>query len=249
MAASHAEQDPGCEPDPASCGDLFDEGGLIGRLEEAAAAEGIDLGRLLPASASMRLSSASLRSERGVFKVISDPDARHFTFWVVSRDIRVLGGRSGELSLIARVMDEWRSGLALSRLGTRWKFVDVDMYADEREYGDLVAVHWREILEDADFADIRPLLVEAHAVPRLRNLYPVVSHDDLFFSRCTAPPYALIEPHARRRGEKFVVLGRGDDLLTETSSAQSAISYLASILPAGIGPAVIGDQSSVPDIE
>ncbi|TYB43637.1 DUF6193 family natural product biosynthesis protein [Actinomadura chibensis] len=205
--------------------------GLAAALLEAAAAAGIDLDVRRPAETDPTvLTSASVESDRGTFIVISGADPGLFSFWVVSRGVRVLSGVGGDLSAIAQVIDEWRSGTALREIGARWTFVNADINADERERGDLVALQWRELREDPDNDErIMPLLEAAHADPRLRALYPVVSHYRLLFSRRAAPPYEFLGLKAYRgRDGAHVVAGQDDVPLKETPSAEEAISFLAS---------------------
>ncbi|MEU6707951.1 DUF6193 family natural product biosynthesis protein [Streptomyces wuyuanensis] len=111
----------------------------------------------------------------------------------------------------------------------------------------VVAAEWRAILEfDPDLID--PAVVRAaYAQPRLRELYPRVSHGILHLSRCTGFPSShdvpLVYPLVKGG---FQVSGASDTgVLGEVATVEEAFALVAVNLPEGCGPAVIGTANDL----
>ncbi len=106
----------------------------------------------------------------------------------------------------------------------------------------IVAEEWSNILDyDADL--INPTMPRAaYANPRLRELFPVVSHGALYFSRCIRRPRKHdVATLFRRGGGGFVVIRQSDGTtLGEPETVEEAIDLIVANLPEGCGPAIDG---------
>ncbi|WP_283164963.1 DUF6193 family natural product biosynthesis protein [Streptomyces sp. HU2014] len=79
----------------------------------------------------------------------------------------------------------------------------------------------------------------AHAHPRLRVLFPTVSHGSLQLSRCTRSPWTRDVPALFRRsggGYTIVHFGHGG-IIGEPDTIEEAIDLIVANLPPGCGPA------------
>lgn len=113
---------------------------------------------------------------------------------------------------------------------------------------EIVAAQWRSVLAyDDDLIDsAMPRAAFAH--PRLRELYPVVSHGALYLNRCTGfPTPGDVGALFRRAGGGFIVIRHSDGaVLGEPDTVEEAVELIVRNLPAGCGPAVIGTADDVP---
>ncbi|MFE5592623.1 DUF6193 family natural product biosynthesis protein [Streptomyces sp. NPDC056549] len=117
----------------------------------------------------------------------------------------------------------------------------------DRAAAELVAAQWSRLLED-DGEIVDPATVRAaHAQPRLRQLFPGVSHGVMFFSRCTGFPAAQVggQVYPRREGRVWVRGPLGVGTLGEVDTLEEAFALVVSSLPEGCGPAVLGDANEV----
>ncbi|WP_328396858.1 DUF6193 family natural product biosynthesis protein [Streptomyces sp. NBC_00390] len=105
---------------------------------------------------------------------------------------------------------------------------------------DVVAAEWLSILAyDDDLID--PSMVRAaYTQPRLRELYPAVSHGTLFLSRCTGFPRSHVPVVYRLVGGGFQVDARSVGSLGEVATVEEAFALVVANLPEGCGPAIIG---------
>ncbi|XQE80654.1 DUF6193 family natural product biosynthesis protein [Streptomyces microflavus] len=106
----------------------------------------------------------------------------------------------------------------------------------------IVAEEWEDILDAGD-ESINPAMPRAaYANPRLRELFPVVSHGALYLSRCIRSP----RPHDvatlfRRGGGGFMVIRQSDGIvLGEPNTVEEAVELSAANLPEECGPAIDG---------
>ncbi|MFD7506089.1 DUF6193 family natural product biosynthesis protein [Streptomyces sp. NPDC059850] len=107
---------------------------------------------------------------------------------------------------------------------------------------EVVAARWQSVLSYDD-ERIHPAKVRAaYAQPRLRELYPVVSHGTLYLNRCTGFPapgdvgtvYSVV-------GGGFRVIRHSDGVvLGEPDTVEESFEIVAANLPEGCGPAIIG---------
>ncbi|MFF3685281.1 DUF6193 family natural product biosynthesis protein [Streptomyces sp. NPDC002187] len=111
---------------------------------------------------------------------------------------------------------------------------------------DIVAAEWRYFLEEAQDL-INPATVRAaYAQPRLRELFPFVSHGTLYLSRCTGLPGSFVPVVYSLVGGGFQVHARCVGSLGEVDTVEEAYALVAANLPEGCGPAVIGTADDVP---
>ncbi|MCX4819180.1 DUF6193 family natural product biosynthesis protein [Streptomyces sp. NBC_01142] len=112
---------------------------------------------------------------------------------------------------------------------------------------DIVAAEWRYFLEEAEDL-INPAMVRAaYAQPRLRELYPRVSHGALYLSRCTELPSSQDVPLVNSLvAGGFQVSGQaGEGILGETATVEEAFALVVAHLPEGCGPAIIGTKDDL----
>ncbi|MER5358632.1 DUF6193 family natural product biosynthesis protein [Streptomyces sp. NPDC002785] len=107
---------------------------------------------------------------------------------------------------------------------------------------EIVAEKWKVILDSEDDL-INPAMPRAaYANPRLRELFPTVSHGALYLSRCIRYP----RPHDvgtlfPRGGGGFMVIRQSDGtILGEPETVEEAVSLIVANLPEGCGPAIDG---------
>ncbi|WP_405982615.1 DUF6193 family natural product biosynthesis protein [Streptomyces sp. NBC_00158] len=85
------------------------------------------------------------------------------------------------------------------------------------------------------------LIAAARAVPGLRRLYPYTSHMMLKFSSTTTIPYEVRLPSAEPLADgRFRV--RHGEVLGEFDSTGEALALVLARAPAGLGPAVRGED-------
>ncbi|MFB7296551.1 DUF6193 family natural product biosynthesis protein [Streptomyces rubiginosohelvolus] len=106
---------------------------------------------------------------------------------------------------------------------------------------------WQSVLAEPSGVIDPDLSRAAHANPKLRSLFPLISHGSLQFSRCTRPPWSRDVPSLfRRRDGRFSVVrlwetgesGRRHVGVADT--APEAVALLSAALPEDWGPAVEG---------
>ncbi|MFE9635835.1 DUF6193 family natural product biosynthesis protein [Streptomyces sp. NPDC006463] len=119
--------------------------------------------------------------------------------------------------------------------------------AGSRKAAEIVAERWQEFMGfGGDVID--PAMVRAaYAQPRLRVLFPGVSHGILHLSRCTGYPAShdvpLVHPLA---AGGFQVTGRaGEGVLGEVATLEAAFALVVAHLPEGSGPAVLGTKDDL----
>ncbi|MCY1652394.1 MULTISPECIES: DUF6193 family natural product biosynthesis protein [Streptomyces] len=106
----------------------------------------------------------------------------------------------------------------------------------------IVADKWRAILDSGDSLIDPSMPRAAYVNPRLRELFPTVSHGALYLSRCIRYP----RPHDvgslfPRAGGGFMVVRQSDGtILGEPDTVEEAIDLIVANLPAGCGPAIDG---------
>jgi len=166
--------------------DLAEQGGLGPAWRNAARRAGVDLEDITWPSGFFQLKSASVPVANGRIDVETVPDQRQF-----SMDIRVhtkswLWGSTDELEQAARAAATWRDGSTIRDMIAAFPFLTTSRFAQAREDGNLLEVLWDYYLQDPGYETIRPLLRAAHADPRLRRLYPSVTHETL--ARFTVDP-------------------------------------------------------------
>ncbi|MFD7506090.1 DUF6193 family natural product biosynthesis protein [Streptomyces sp. NPDC059850] len=111
-----------------------------------------------------------------------------------------------------------------------------------RSAADTVAAQWRLFLDGAEGMVDPAMARAAHAQPRLRELFPGVSHGTMFFSRCTGLPAAHVGGQVSPTGDgRFRVRGPlGGATLGVADTSEEAFELVVANLPEGCGPAIEG---------
>ncbi|MFD9221871.1 DUF6193 family natural product biosynthesis protein [Streptomyces sp. NPDC060064] len=110
---------------------------------------------------------------------------------------------------------------------------------------EIVAAEWRYHLEE-DEGLVDPAMVRAaYAQPRLRELYPMVSHGTLYLSRCTDYPGSFVPVVYRMVRGGYQVTARSIGSLGEVNTVEEAFALVVANLPEGCGPAIVGTARDV----
>lgn len=110
-----------------------------------------------------------------------------------------------------------------------------------RGAAEIVAAEWQRIFEFSE-RRINPAVPRAaHAHPRLRELFPMVSHGALYFSRCTQYPWTHDVAALFPRPGGFHVFRHSDKtVLGEPDTVEEAVELIVANLPDNCGPAIDG---------
>ncbi|MGW7095763.1 DUF6193 family natural product biosynthesis protein [Streptomyces sp. NPDC054874] len=110
-----------------------------------------------------------------------------------------------------------------------------------------VTREWQSVLSESSSVIDPNFSRAAYAHPKLRSLFPLISHGSLQFSRCTRYPWSRDVPSLfRRRDGRFSVIRlweTGESGLREVGvadTAPEAVTLLSAILPEDWGPAIEG---------
>ncbi|MFB7072705.1 DUF6193 family natural product biosynthesis protein [Streptomyces sp. NPDC056290] len=144
------------------------------------------------------------------------------------------GGTVAALPEAVEMLDAWHGRLPLAEMGRRWPALAVLPFAVALEEGRAVPHRWEEVRAlPTDAIDGR-LVEAAHAVPRLRALFPIVSHAALSFSDTPLPPHSDAFPRATPHGEHGWLVGSQREPAsahTAVTSAEEAVAHLVRLLP------------------
>ncbi|MFC9943088.1 DUF6193 family natural product biosynthesis protein [Streptomyces pratensis] len=112
---------------------------------------------------------------------------------------------------------------------------------------EIVAAEWSDLFNLGDDLIDSAMLRAAYAEPRLRELFPKVSHGALYFSRCIHYPRTMdVGTLLRRAGGGFMVHRRSDgSILGEPETVEEAVALIVANLPAGCGPAIDGSAEDL----
>ncbi|MFJ8660609.1 DUF6193 family natural product biosynthesis protein [Streptomyces sp. NPDC093795] len=120
--------------------------------------------------------------------------------------------------------------------------------ADTRSAAEIVAGEWRFLLGAGhDLIDTETVRA-AHALPRLRQLFPLVSHGVMYFSGCTGMPAAHVggQVHPRGADGRYRVAGpKGVGTLGRAETLDEAFALVVGNLPEECGPAALGGAGRV----
>ncbi|MGW6420064.1 DUF6193 family natural product biosynthesis protein [Streptomyces sp. NPDC055055] len=120
--------------------------------------------------------------------------------------------------------------------------------ADTRSAAEIVAGAWRLLLDGGhDLIDTETVRA-AHAWPRLRQLFPLVSHGVMYFSSRTGMPAVHVggQVHPRGADGRYRVAGpKGVGTLDRAETLDQAFALVAGNLPDECGPAVLGGAGQV----
>lgn len=114
------------------------------------------------------------------------------------------------------------------------------------EAAEIVAAQWEIILGLSEKRVDPAIPRAAYAHPRLRELYPNVSHGALYLSRCTRFPWTEdVGALFPRRGGYQVLRHSDGKVLGEPDTLEEAVDLIAATLPEGCGPAIIGTAADL----
>ncbi|MFD5873113.1 DUF6193 family natural product biosynthesis protein [Streptomyces sp. NPDC060322] len=113
---------------------------------------------------------------------------------------------------------------------------------DSVQSAKVVAAAWTGLLKLGDSLIDSAMLRAAYAEPRLRELFPKVSHGALYFSRCIQYPRTKdVGTLLRRAGGGFMIHRQSDGtILGEPETVEEAVALIVANLPDGCGPAIDG---------
>ncbi|MFD3940321.1 DUF6193 family natural product biosynthesis protein [Streptomyces sp. NPDC058611] len=219
---------------------------LVG-LGRIAGAEGVTLApsrRWGPWDASQESISVVVESDRGTCYVEFERP-RHvirveFTLPWISY---ALTGTVPTLGDTVALLDAWHQRLPLEEMGRQWPALTVLPFALAFEQGRAIPYQWQEIRSLPERLIDQRLVEAAYAAPRLRALFPIVSHGTLIFSDTPIPPHSVHFPRATPYGERgWLVESQVESASGHlaASTAEEAVDCLIRLLPGaggGRGPA------------
>ncbi|WP_432129128.1 DUF6193 family natural product biosynthesis protein [Streptomyces sp. bgisy082] len=186
----------------------------------------------VPVVTSAELSSDALTS-REISAAVGG--AGHGGSSLLTLDTEALGALAPEVVLTqdlpeaVEMLDAWHGRLPLAEMGRRRPALAVLPFAVALEEGRAVPHRWEEVRAlPADAIDGR-LVEAAHAVTRLRALFPIVSHAALTFSDTPLPPHSDAFPRAAPHGEHGRLVGSQREPAsahTAVTGAEEAVAHL-----------------------
>ncbi|MFF2302864.1 DUF6193 family natural product biosynthesis protein [Streptomyces sp. NPDC058128] len=185
------------------------------------------------------------RSGRRV--MVCPPGERHRTFQVTLKEngTPLAWGWTADLDQVVRATAAWTGGAGLVETKARASFVRFRPWAldHEREPFGVVELTWRVKLDlihmpPYDHPRAHALLAAAYAQPVLRQLMPVNSHFNLWFSTSVEEIWKrrigyVICPHH----EGLYEVGNEGRLVARTETPEEAVAFVVTALPEGLGPA------------
>ncbi|CNE99498.1 Uncharacterised protein [Mycobacterium tuberculosis] len=196
--------------------------------------------------------SAVVRTDHGDVRIMVGAKLRVFIVSVWRMGALWISGNTPDLDAVTRFVAAWHDGISLAEAHSRWPFMAYERLAEARESGDAVAVKWQLLDADPGADYVRDVLNAAAARPELAQLFPWLSHHGtrLHFSRCTGYPFSRDVPYIQGNLASYQVIDdRDGTLLGEYPDPADAVAAVVNSLPEGIGPAVDGDRSVLPELE
>ncbi|MFF2819612.1 DUF6193 family natural product biosynthesis protein [Kitasatospora cineracea] len=176
-------------------------------------------------------------------------DEQRPAFWVYlqSNGERLACGWTADLAEVVRAAVAWTGGAGLEETKEQAPCIEFRPWAlaHEREPLGVVELAWCRKLDGIHmppmnrFPRVHALLAAAYAQPVLRQLMPVTSHFNLWFSTSTTARGTttrvgyMIWPH----DEGFYGVRNRSELLARFETPEEAVAFVAAVLPEGIGPA------------
>lgn len=233
--------------------DLAAAGSLAAALELVAANLGVDV-VTVPGDWGPDVSAgiAAAVPERRPLSVHIGAESRWFGVSGRSRGVELITGATSDLRDVVRAGMAWGEGRGLRELRSLLPFLHFTELAEAHERGPAAAVEvkWRLMRQEAadapDFPQFGLLVEEAHAEPRLRQLYPFSSHWTLGFNARTGvpclPEVAIVPSYegSPHRVQRFPHGG----VIAEAATVQEAVALAVAHLPADLGPATAGTAES-----
>ena len=164
-----------------------------------------------------------------------------FDFW--KRGVKIADAKTPDIALVARAIDHWNVSLCnAEELASAFRFVKVQPNAAVYERGEEVEHAWQEYLQSIgqEVPNLVAFVTAAAVEPKLRQLFPFMSHDTFRFSRCTGYPFTSDTPWVVPRGQdQYEVIGPGGESLGGGNAA-GAVALVVAALPPNCGAAVAG---------
>ncbi|MFF0392318.1 DUF6193 family natural product biosynthesis protein [Kitasatospora sp. NPDC004615] len=176
-------------------------------------------------------------------------DEQRRTFWVYLQHNgrRLAGGSTADPAEVVRAVVAWTGGAGLEETKEQAPCIEFRPWAlaHEREPLGAVELEWCRRLDGIHmppmnrFPRVHALLAAAYAEPVLRQLMPVTSHFNLWFStsttanRRTTGVGPMIWPHY----ERSYAVRDGHEVLARFETPEEAVAFMVAALPEGIGPA------------
>ncbi|MFC6593592.1 DUF6193 family natural product biosynthesis protein [Kitasatospora paranensis] len=223
-------------------------GGWVLREMLGRAAEG--LGVVLP-EPDGQWSGMAVYADAGLGRRVSvhpaDEQRRAFRVYLQSKGQRLASGWTADPAEVVRATLAWTGGAGLEEVQEQAPCIEFRPWAlaHEREPLGAVELAWCLKLDGIHmppmnrFPRVHALLAAAHAQPALRQLMPVTSHFNLWFSTSTTARWSttrvgyMIRPHD---GGFYGVRNRGE-LLARFETPEEAVALVLADLPEGIGSA------------
>ncbi|MEU4119034.1 DUF6193 family natural product biosynthesis protein [Kitasatospora sp. NPDC028055] len=224
-------------------------GGVLGEIL-GRAAEG--LGVVLPEQDGQRSGSGTAEyvdAGLGRRVRVQSADEQRRAFWVYlqSNGKHLACGWTADPAEVVRAAVAWTGGAGLEETKGQAPCIGFRPWAlaHEREPLGAVELAWCLKLDRIHmpsmnrFPRVHALLAAAYAQPVLRQLMPVTSHFNLWFSTSTTARWNttrvgyMIRPH----DEGFYGVRNGSELLARFETPQEAVAFVVAVLPEGIGPA------------
>lgn len=196
--------------------------------------------------------TAVIRTDHGDIRIMIGAELRFFAVDVWHVGALWISGKTPDLDALTRFIAAWNDGISLAEAHSRWPFMVYERLAEARERGDAVAMKWRLLDTDPEADYVRDALNAAAARPELTQLFPWLSHHGtrLHFSRCTGYPFSRDIPYIQGNLASYQVIDdRDGTLLGKYPDPADAVAAVVGFLPEGVGPAVEGDSSVLPELE
>jgi len=159
---------------------------------------------------SVSWSGAEVHAGDRFASVVMAEHERAFLVQMWMRGVQMARGETPDLDDVAGAVRLFLAGAPVRRLASAWPFTRFDGFAEAYEQSEHAAINyrWRQYLDissttSLSLLDLHAFLLVASGEPRLRALFPFVSHLDLGFRRSVSgsPDDALawIRPHGDGR--------------------------------------------------
>lgn len=257
------------ESHPEFYADIVAAGGLAESMAQTADALGLEIGPVEPVPYSrVRFQMPSALPGRAALTITARGDRRLFSVDNHEPGVACARGRTPDLAEVVRAAAAWFAGGDPHAMKSAAAFIALPLAAEARASGSaqtIVEVNWqlrrewwsRQWEHHPDgwreprmLTALRALLDAAYAEPRLRRLYAVTSHYNLWFSQCTDFPFArvsaIIEPGTD--GRYRILRGKyrddGHDLFDAPDAAARCV---AERLPPTCGDTILGTAADLPE--
>ncbi|MFD7677686.1 DUF6193 family natural product biosynthesis protein [Streptomyces sp. NPDC060187] len=229
--------------------DVVAAGGLAAALEQSAAGLGepplfVPGRKDIPGSVGI----ATTTPARLPLVVFQRTENRAFQVLGRAGGVEIVSGVTRNLEDVVEAGAAWSTGVTVARMRETLRFLEFDPIAEAHERGPAAAVaaQWDLLREKAvgtpRFSEFGSLIEAAHAEPRLRQLFPFISHWTIAFSSCTGRPYReeiAISP--QYGGGPYIVLRHTNTgVYGEVRNAAEAVALALDHLSDSAGPAVAG---------